>query len=816
VDVGLDVNALMARRRELQYALLASAVSARRVLPELEQPVREIGQALFAALLGAGEVAGRYRASAAIAAERGHGLRVVLRIDTPELAGLPWEAMYDEGAAGYVCRHEQLVRRVPVASVPLSLTVRPPMRILGVISSPLGLPALDVEKERTLLTKALTRPVSAGWVELHWAASATWADLQDALLEQEWHVVHFIGHGGFDVAEDQGVLALSSEDGRAELVQAHRFADLLRQARPMPRLVVLNSCSGAATGGNDLFAGTAAALVRGGVSAVVAMQYEISDNAATAFARGLYSAIARGRGVDDAVSSGRIAILGTSGRTLEWITPVLYLRGPHAQLFTRPPGTALPIPGAQTSDPDASAAADAHAGSDLNQEGGLASTGMSPGHLPGGSSSPAPRQMSATPPPPRIYEGSEAIRNRLALRYTARSDPGLIREHNQDAAYAGAHLLAIADGMGDDTAGQVASAIAISTLARLDVSPSGPDMLRALASAITDANAALRQITQAHAAIERPSTTLTALLWSGDQVAICHLGNSRAYLLREGMFQQITHDHTLVQLLVDEGKITPGAAAKHPHRATLTRTLDSTSPAEPDLMMLQAKTGDRYLLCTDGLTDVVSDQTLMSIVQLRTDLDEAIDELIDLAIRSGGPDNITCVLADVVDTGLGAEPSEQVLTIGAGIKADEGVEIEPGLLLRSHTIAFQYEQQIVSAFLRLFYIVQERPDPIHHFVVLKDPRRFPDDEILIAKDAMQVAAVVKYSSQPVSSATIAAERQVVLDLEIPSLFVTNQPMTSSAEAALLVNQRFGFVLWRDERDDVLLKQALIRLGIENP
>ena len=334
--VELDADALLARRGLLQQAVLASAVPSRRVLPETEQPVREVGQVLFAGLLGTGEVAGRYRAAAAVAAERGEGLRVVLRIDTPALAGLPWEAMYDQAAGAYVCRQDQLVRHVPVASVPAPLRVRPPLRILGVVSSPRGLPALDVDKEQDQLARALARPASQGLAELHWAPSATWADLQDLLLDGEWHVLHFIGHGDFDPGRDEGVLALVREDGRADLVAAHRLVDLLRQARPMPRLVVLNSCSGAAAGVSDLFSGTAAALVRGGVSAVAAMQYEISDPAAVAFARGFYAAIARGRGVDDAVSSGRVAILGLSDRTLEWVTPVLYLRGHDTRLFTLP------------------------------------------------------------------------------------------------------------------------------------------------------------------------------------------------------------------------------------------------------------------------------------------------------------------------------------------------------------------------------------------------------------------------------------------------------------------------------------------------
>ena len=332
----------MTRRGLLQQAVLASAVlPSRRVLPETEQPVREIGEVLFAGLLGTGEVTGRYRASAALAAKDGEGLRVVLRIDTPALAGLPWEAMYDQAAGAYVCRQDQLVRHVPVASVLAPLRVHPPLRILGVVSSPRGLPALDVEKEQNQLARALARLASQGLAEVYWAPSATWADLQDVLLDGEWHVLHFIGHGDFDPDRDEGVLALVREDGRADLVAAHRLVDLLRQARPMPRLVVLNSCSGAAAGVSDLFSGTAAALVRGGVSAVAAMQYEISDPAAVAFARGFYAALARGRGVDDAVSSGRVAILGLSDRTLEWVTPVLYLHGHETRLFTLPAPTEI-------------------------------------------------------------------------------------------------------------------------------------------------------------------------------------------------------------------------------------------------------------------------------------------------------------------------------------------------------------------------------------------------------------------------------------------------------------------------------------------
>lgn len=199
--------------------------------------------------------------------------------------------------------------------------------------------ALDVEKEQDQLARALARPIGKGLTELHGAPTATWADLQDLLLDGEWHVLHFVGHGDFAPGRDEGGWPWSARTA-APTWSRRRLVDLLRQARPMPRLVVLNSCSGAAAGVSDLFFGTAAALVRRGVPAVAAMQYEISDPATVAFARGFYAAIARGCGVDDAVSSGRVAIHGTGDRTLEWVTPVLYLRGHDTQLFTLPASAA--------------------------------------------------------------------------------------------------------------------------------------------------------------------------------------------------------------------------------------------------------------------------------------------------------------------------------------------------------------------------------------------------------------------------------------------------------------------------------------------
>lgn len=327
----------------LQQTLLASSVPTRALVSDKEEGVRRIGHRLFNALFAEPAVVGIYRAACAVAAERGETLRVVLRVSDSELAALPWESMFDQAAGSYVCRREPLVRYVPVASSPPPLKVQLPLRILALIASPRGRIPLDIEKEKENLTSALARQIENGSVVIEWVEHTTWTALQDTLLADSWHVVHFIGHGDFDIERDEGVLAFEDEAGHVHRVTANIFVDLLREAQPMPRLVVLNACESSATGRADLFAGTAASLVRGGVSAVAAMQFEISDDAAIAFCRGFYTAVGRGRGIDEAVRSGRVAILGLADGTLEWITPTLYLRGRDTHLFTV---TASPGPGA--------------------------------------------------------------------------------------------------------------------------------------------------------------------------------------------------------------------------------------------------------------------------------------------------------------------------------------------------------------------------------------------------------------------------------------------------------------------------------------
>ena len=261
----------------------------------------------------------------------------------------------------------------------------------------------------------------------------------------------------------------------------------------------------------------------------------------------------------------------------------------------------------------------------------------------------------------------------LALRYAIRSDVGLLREGNEDAAYAGPRLLAVADGMGGHAAGEVASAAAISALARLDDDVPGSDLLDALADAVADANHTLHDMVLADSVLEGMGTTLTAMLWSGSRVALVHIGDSRAYLLRDGEFHQITHDHTLVQTLVNEGRISPDDVATHPQRSMLLRALDGRADVEPDLSLREARLGDRYLLCSDGLSGVVSEETLHRTLAKVEDLNEVVLQLVELAIRGGGPDNITCIVADVVDSATALlPPSEASVMVGAASNGSGG------------------------------------------------------------------------------------------------------------------------------------------------
>src|SRR5580700_59380 len=235
----------------------------------------------------------------------------------------------------------------------------------------------------------------------------------------------------------------------------------------------------------------------------------------------------------------------------------------------------------------------------------------------------------------------------LAVRCAMQSDIGLHRQGNEDSAYAGARLLAVADGMGGHAGGEVASAAVIEALRPLDIEVPAGELLSALDHAVRRASSALRDIVLQDPSLLGMGTTLTALLWSGSQLGLVHIGDSRAYLVRDGEVFQITHDHTLVQSLLDEGKITAGEAASHPQRSLLLQALGG-GHFEPDLQLHEARLGDRYLLCSDGLHQVADAESMARVLLTVADPDQAAKDLIALAIDGGGPDNITCIVADVV------------------------------------------------------------------------------------------------------------------------------------------------------------------------
>lgn len=253
----------------------------------------------------------------------------------------------------------------------------------------------------------------------------------------------------------------------------------------------------------------------------------------------------------------------------------------------------------------------------------------------------------------------------LTLRYAVRSDRGLVRNNNEDSVYAGPRLLAVADGMGGHAAGEVASKIVIGAFEELDEDRPIADLIGTLRDRVDDANAALAHAVDQDPALEGMGSTLTAIRFAGSRIALVHVGDSRAYLLRGGQLSQITHDDTYVQSLVDSGKLTAEEASHHPRRSMILRAMDG-SQVDPDISIREARKGDRYLLCSDGLSDVVSASTLLEALSAGNP-QECADRLIELALRSGGPDNVTCIVADVVDGATNRDATTDLPIIGGAV-----------------------------------------------------------------------------------------------------------------------------------------------------
>ncbi len=241
----------------------------------------------------------------------------------------------------------------------------------------------------------------------------------------------------------------------------------------------------------------------------------------------------------------------------------------------------------------------------------------------------------------------------IEFRCAARSDVGLVRSNNQDSGYAGPNLLVLADGMGGPAGGDIASSVAIAHLVPLDSDSYPADkMLPLLREALMDAHDELSDRSRRDKDLEGLGTTCIALMRSGNKLAMVHIGDSRAYVLRGEALTQVTTDHSFVQYLVESGQITPDEAEHHPNKNVVLRVLgDSQADVTPDETIREAVVGDRWLLCSDGLSGVVSPETLGAVLAEIDDPGECAEELIRLALRAGGPDNITCVVADIVEPG---------------------------------------------------------------------------------------------------------------------------------------------------------------------
>ncbi|MEO5799413.1 MAG: CHAT domain-containing protein [Gemmatimonadales bacterium] len=331
-----DAPGLENHLKGVEIAVLKSGSVRRDIVmaADEDESVSDFGKKLFNALF-TDQVATVFRRSQDSARAQKKGLRVRLRIDAPDLSTLPWEFMYDPSTGDYICLSSEtpLVRYLQFDRAPEELTVKPPITILAMVASPKDRPTLDAAREKERMQQATAGLQAAGLLQIEWLEGSTWRDLQTTLRRKDYHIFHFVGHGGFDPAAGEGVLAFTDEAGNSQLLSATEVGRLLGDERTL-RLVVLNSCLGAKGNTTDIFSSTSATLVRRGVPAVVAMQYEISDLAAIEFSRSLYEAIADGMPIDASVGEARKAISVSARNSVEWGTPVLHMRSPDGVLFT--------------------------------------------------------------------------------------------------------------------------------------------------------------------------------------------------------------------------------------------------------------------------------------------------------------------------------------------------------------------------------------------------------------------------------------------------------------------------------------------------
>ena len=296
---------------------------------------QQLGQQIFQAVFS-GEVRDSLARSLDLSSRAGSGLRIRLRLnDVPELSSLPWELMYDPASARFLALSSAspLVRYLELPQTVQDLAVKPPLRVLVMLASPGGFTKLDIEAEWARLSEALRPLEQRGLVTLERLPDARLGTLQEQLRRGEYHVFHFSGHGAFDEQSEDGVLVMADDAGNGQPVSARALGDLLRDHRSL-RLAVLNSCQGARSAHDDPFAGAAQGLVRAGIPAVVAMQFEIADRSAALFGRELYGALADGYPLDAALGEARKALANDESATaLAWATPVLFMRSPDGTIW---------------------------------------------------------------------------------------------------------------------------------------------------------------------------------------------------------------------------------------------------------------------------------------------------------------------------------------------------------------------------------------------------------------------------------------------------------------------------------------------------
>jgi serine/threonine protein phosphatase PrpC len=253
----------------------------------------------------------------------------------------------------------------------------------------------------------------------------------------------------------------------------------------------------------------------------------------------------------------------------------------------------------------------------------------------------------------------------LFFATSARSAVGLIRKGNEDSALTSAQVIAVADGMGGHAAGEVASRIAISKLEEIsavithpEIDPDSAEDL--FSESLNSIDLQLKSDSDENPELSGMGTTLTSLFIHGERISLLHIGDSRAYRLRGSSLEQLTQDHTVIQELLNQGSISQSDIAAHPQRSVLTQVLMGEGVSSAPLIILDAKVKDRYLLCSDGLSSVLTDKEIKSILKGK-ERSEVVDALIDATYINGAPDNVTIVIADLVET----KQEQELMKIGA-------------------------------------------------------------------------------------------------------------------------------------------------------